>query len=338
MITGSIWHPDLEALFLQHTGRNIDGCDLLSSHGSDRVIIRLKSHHGPSAVGIINKHIEENRTFISFSKHFKTFDLHVPEIYGESNDLQCYLMEDLGDKTLYDLLRQENPSRVYSDDILKLYSEVISELPKFQIEAGKTIDYSLCYQHPVFDENNIRHDLNYFREMFLENFYPNYDETMLDKDLSLLLDVLIHTDNNYFLYRDFQSRNIMIKNNKPYFIDYQSGRKGALQYDIASLLFDAKANLSWELREWLLNKYADKVSEYIQIDQEEFFRIFWFYAVIRILQAMGAYGYLGLVKKKTRFLESIPYAVNNISYILDNKIKPDNFPYLKDLFLKVKDV
>lgn len=335
MIVGSIWDPDLEKLFNNSFGKKINSCDVLSSHGSDRIILRLKSDTGDSVIGVINKHINENLAFLGFTRHFLEYKLNVPAIYGVSDDNECYLIEDLGDKTLFHYVEEANNPWI-NNEITNLYYRVVNELPRFQIQAGKNADFSLCYQYGEFGQHNIEHDLKYFRDMFMNKFFPEYDKSKFEYDFHDLKSTILSQPAEFFLYRDFQSRNIMIKNEDLYFIDYQSGRKGALHYDIASLLYDAKADIPQSFREELLDEYVKSINNHISVNADEFKSAFWYFAIVRILQALGAYGFLGIVKKKPKFLESIPYALKNLSFILNEKIEHKHLIYLREISRKLK--
>jgi len=328
LITGSLWHPALERIYRTRFGEGISSCGVLSSHGSDRIILRLLSSTA-SAIGIINKDLRENRAFIEFSNHFRKFNLRVPEIYGTAEDGECYLTEDLGDITLFNVIN----SRGFTDSTVSLYKTALGELVRFQAEAGPSLDYTLCYQFDEFGEENIEYDLSYFREKFLDNYYTpaRYNEQRLNECFGYLKRRLLECPREYFLYRDFQSRNIMLRDGIPHFIDYQSGRRGALQYDLASLLYDSRANMPQDIRESLIDYYIHRIRSAVKLDAEEFKNYFWYFAVIRILQALGAYAYLGLRRGKTKFLESIPYAIRNISVILDQKLKDKELEYLREI-------
>ena len=337
MIQGSIWNKDLETLFYGYFKKNIYSCDLISSHGSDRIIIRIKSDDKTTAIGIINKHLEENKAFLEFAGNFLSHKLKVPKIYGISDDLTCYLMEDLGDLTLYDYRKKKDPQKKkIGKEVLEYYKQAIIDLQKFQVEAAKTINYGLCYQFNEFAAKNIEYDLNYFKTRFLKNFYKEkLEANKLETDLKFLKSKLLEIPREYFLYRDFQSRNIMIKKGKLYYIDFQSGRKGALQYDLASLLFDAKANIPQNKREFLLDYYVKNLKKKYKIDTSNFKEYFWYFTIIRILQAMGAYGYLGIAKGKKKFLESVPYALKNINMLLKEKIDKNSMTYLRKIFIEL---
>jgi aminoglycoside/choline kinase family phosphotransferase len=332
MIKGSLWNIDLENIFRNNFGSDIARCDILSSHGSDRIILRLFNSNKNTAIGIINKDLKENKAFIEFSRHFRKFNLNVPMIFGVSDDMKCYVIEDLGDTTLFARIGGGNGS--FSQDLKTLYKEALQELTKFQIQAGPGIDYSLCTQFHEFGEDNISYDLKYFKESFLDNYHKDYSVEKLNSDFAVLRSKLLECPRDYFLYRDFQSRNIMLKDNMLYFIDYQSGRKGALQYDVASLLYDARADLPQQLREELIKYYISEAKKQARISEDEFVYYFWYFAIIRILQALGAYGFLGLTRGKKKFLDSIPYALKNMKFILNNRIENGQLNYLKHIFDK----
>lgn len=320
----------LQALFTKHFGESYNGYEQLTAHGSDRVIIRLKSK-GHQCIGIVNPHKEENKAFISFARTFRANGINVPEIYSDAKDESSYLLEDLGDETLLDRIKSTPGG--FTPDITGLYENVIEQLTRFQVDMAGHIDFGLCYQFNVFGKENIDYDINYFKERFLKIFYKGkIDETLLDSDFNYLKAKILDMPADFFLYRDFQSRNIMLKNKELYFIDFQSGRHGALLYDLASLLYDAKADIPQSIREQLLEYYLTAVSKHVSINAEKYRQYFWYFAVIRILQAMGAYGYVGIVKGRSKFLESIPYALKNINFILNSRLSPNELGYLKAVF------
>lgn len=319
----------LNELYRKAYAKEVSEFHRLKSHGSDRGIFRIISLDGNSCIGIINSYVDENKAFIGFAQHFKTKGLNVPEVFYVSDDYKSYLIEDLGDVTLLHAL-----ARGFDEHIVSLYQQVMDELVRFQIDASCGIDYSLCYQFKEFGRENMYYDLNYFRQAFLDNFRIKYNNELLEKDFNTLISYLLNFKRSYFLYRDFQSRNIMIKNNSPYFIDFQSGRQGAFLYDIASLIYDAKANIPQQMKERFIEYYLEKVSERIKIDIDSCHRGFWYFAFIRIMQAMGAYGYLGIVKGKREFLESVPKALLNVRCLLSDRILKPELSYLKTLFLE----
>ena len=329
-------NEELGRLYKDTFNNEVTSFESLYPHGSDRKIIRLKSSDGSSAVGICNENIPENLAFISFSKHFKSSGLKVPEIFSVSHDNASYLMEDLGDTTLFKKICDDKVR--FSVENIGLYKNAIEYLIEFQTTAGKNIDYSLCYQLNEFGKENIRFDLDYFKQRFLGSFYKKeLDNEKMENDLSLLIQKLLEIPRDYFLYRDFQSRNIMLHKNDLYFIDYQSGRKGALQYDIASLLYDARADIPQELREELLDFYISTAKKNVKIDSNSFRQYFWYFAMIRILQALGAYGYVGITKGRKDFLQSIPYALKNINFILNKRIEKGKLEYLKNILSEINN-
>lgn len=328
-------YPGAELLHSKHFGCGITGIDPITSHGSDRTILRLHRQNG-SSIGIINKHREENRSFIAFAGHFRKHGINVPEIFSVSGDELSYLMEDLGDTTLLKEI-QKRGDEPFGENEISLYRKVIEILPEFQVRAGRSVDFSYCYQFNEFSEENIRFDLDYFHKRFLQNFYKgDIDINLLNNDFDGLVSRLLKIDRSNFLYRDFQSRNIMLNNGNFYFIDFQSGRRGALLYDIASLMYDAKACIPQETRELLADHYLEVIKNYTQINTAQYKEYFWYFAVVRILQAMGAYGYLGIVKRKSRFLESIPLALKNINFILNNRVQKDSLKYLRTIFSEIE--
>jgi aminoglycoside/choline kinase family phosphotransferase len=299
--------------------------------GSGRKIIRLANHQ-VSAIGILYDVREENAAFLNFSKHFRKHGLPVPEIYAEDLDAGAYLEEDFGDTSLFEFLSKNRNGENIGPAAGEAYRKVVAVLPRFQIEAGRDLDYSVCYPRRSFDRQSIAWDLNYFKYYFLRLAGIPFNEQALEDDFDGLTNFLLSADHDYFLYRDFQSRNIMLRDNQPFFLDYQGGRKGALQYDIASLLYDAKADLPPELRQQLLDLYIQRLGDFIKIEREDFLRYFYAYVYVRILQALGAYGFRGFYERKAHFLQSVPYALKNLRWLLHNVKLPIALPTLMDAF------
>lgn len=297
-----------------------DRIEPMRSDGSDRKIFRI-FHGDETSVGIVGNNREENEAFINYSRHFKSFGLNVPEIYAVNLNEGVYLEEDLDDDTLFIWMMNIREKQGLTEEIKNMYRTVVRVLPEFQITAGKSVDYSYAYQHTEFALESMSWDLHYFKNHFLNYFYKQkIDHTELAKDFNKFMKFLLQEKRIYFLYRDFQSRNVMIKENQPYFIDYQSGRKGALQYDLASLLYDAKANLPEAFREELVEVYLEKVNKISNINSKRFRKFFHGFVLIRTMQAFGAYGYLSAVKGKTQFLKSVPYALKNLEILLKKDI------------------
>ena len=299
--------------------------------GSGRQIIRL-SNETNTAIGIVYGVREENVAFLEFSKHFRKHGLPVPEIYGEDLDHGVYLEEDLGNITLYEFLSKNRTATTITPPVVEAYRKVVAILPRFQVEAGRDVNYDVCYPIGSFDRQSVAWDLNYFKYYFLRLAGVPFNEQALENDFGRLTDFLMSAERNYFLYRDFQSRNIVLHDNQPYFVAYQGGRKGALQYDIASLLFDAKADLPPELRQELLDHYLDALSGYINADREAFMKYYYAYVYVRILQALGAYGFRGFYERKQHFLQSVPFAMKNLRWLLHHVTLPIELPTLMAAF------
>jgi aminoglycoside/choline kinase family phosphotransferase len=323
----------LKKLFEEHFHLSVKRIQPLQGElsASGRNIIRL-SGEKKSAVGILYGVREENVAFLGFSQHFRRHGLPVPEIYAEDLNQGAYLEEDLGDTTLFEFLSANRSGEKIAGPVIEAYRKVVAVLPRFQVEAGRDLDYSVCYPRASFDRQSIAWDLNYFKYYFLRLAAIPFSEQALEDDFGRLTDFLLTAPSNYFLYRDFQSRNVMLRGGEPYFVDYQGGRKGALQYDIASLLYDAKADLPPELRQDLLDYYLDALAGYIALDREAFLHHYYAYVYVRILQALGAYGFRGFYERKAHFLQSVPYALKNLRWLLHNVRLPVELPTLMGAF------
>ncbi len=306
----------------------------LAQSGSYRKYFRIIGKE-KTAIGVYNTDIKENKAFITFTKHFLKKELNVPKLYSQRLKENIYLIEDLGDTTLYSLIENEKPSGRLSDKLPGYFKAALSELLYFQIEGGKGLDYSVCYPRKTFDEQSIMWDLNYFKYYFLKLAKIPFDEQKLEDDFKLFTKFLLSADINYFMYRDFQSRNILVHNDKLYFVDYQGGRKGALQYDVASLLFQAKINLSDNTREYLLAHYLDELKTHKKVSTKEFKKYYYWYVLIRLLQTLGAYGFRGYYENKTHFLLSIPFALQNLQWLVDNNLIPGKLPELKRVITSI---
>jgi len=324
----------LKDLFRSRFGRDAETLAPVRADGSSRKIYRL-SGGGTTAIGVLNEDIKENRAFIEFSKHFRKEGIPVPEFYAENESGTAYLEEDLGDTTLFQFLGKRRTAQGFPAEVVAAYRDVVRWLPQIQIAAGRTLDYRWCYPRASFDKQSMLWDLNYFKYYFLTLGGVPFHEERLEDDFQVFADYLLAADRNYFLCRDFQSRNVMLKDGKPYFIDYQGGRRGALQYDIASLLYDAKADVPFELRDELLDQYIQEAGKLAPVDKAEFKKYFPGFVLIRIMQAMGAYGLRGFHEKKPLFLQSIPYAIRNIEHVLMTSSLPVEVPELSAVFKRL---
>jgi aminoglycoside/choline kinase family phosphotransferase len=323
----------LKRLFEMHYGFPAQDLQPLQGQlgGSGRAIVRLAGE-GISAIGVMYPVREENIAFLEFSKHFYRHGLPVPEIYSEDLNQGAYLEEDLGDTTLFDYLGSNRTDGLIAPGAIEAYRKVVATLPRFQVEAGRDLNYKVCYPRASFDRQSISWDLNYFKYYFLRLAGVPFNEQALEQDFSRLTKFLLGANHDYFLYRDFQSRNVMLRDGQPFFLDYQGGRKGALQYDIASLLYDGKADLPPELRQELLDYYLDCLSGHIKLDRGAFMEHYYAYVYVRIMQALGAYGFRGFYERKPHFLRSVPYALKNLRWLAHQVKLPIALPELLEAF------
>ncbi|MBN2779045.1 MAG: phosphotransferase [Bacteroidales bacterium] len=320
--------------FIIFTGSHPEKIEMLAQAGSDRKYYRFY-YSSKTLIGVCSDNLEENRSFFYFTRVFNSLNLNVPELFYVSDDETVYFIEDLGNVSLFDLVLTDAKRGSFSPVTMSLFKESINELVKMQISSAPYIDFSNCYQISEFNQESILFDLNYFKFYFLKVSGLVFDECKLQIDFNILSHNLAKTGDKFFMFRDFQSRNIMIKNGAPYFIDYQGGRKGAIQYDLASLLYQAKAQLPIEIKEELLNHYIDQVETYIPVNRIEFVNQFNNYVLVRVLQTLGAYGFRGLIEKKVHFIESIPFALENIRSILSQTSEFDKYPELNSVLNKL---
>jgi aminoglycoside/choline kinase family phosphotransferase len=323
----------LKTLFERHFGRAVELVQPLQGElgGSGRRIVRLASG-GLSAVGVLYEVREENAAFLEFSRHFRRHGLPVPEIYGDDLNAGAYLEEDLGDVSLFQFLAQNRKGEEVGPAVVEAYRLVVEELPRFQVEAGRDLNYRVCYPRSSFDRQSIAWDLNYFKYYFLKLAGVPFNEQELEVDFGRLTRFLLSAPRDYFLYRDFQSRNVMLREGRPFFLDYQGGRKGALHYDIASLLYDAKADLPPAMRQHLLEHYLERLNQLVPLGRDEFMHHYYAFVYIRIMQALGAYGFRGFYERKPHFLQSVPFALKNLRWLLEHVELPLALPTLLRAF------
>lgn len=305
-------------LINKNLSETISEIEVLPESGSSRSYFRI---HCPNNtyIATYNPNIEENNAFFSFSADFIKKNLPVPEVLAISDDKTCYIQSDLGNKSLYDYVQKCVKENCYDDETISLYKKAISKLADFQIRGNHNLDYTIAYPCSSFNRNSIIDDLNYFKYYFLKtNDEIIFNETRLNTDFQNIASYISEAPSEFFMYRDFQSRNIMIKDNNAFFIDYQGGRKGPLQYDIVSLLFQVKAQLPDNLKNELLGYYKEQLERYINIETVSFDKYYTSFVLLRLLQVLGAYGFRGLIQKKQHFLESIPFALKEIISLKDN--------------------
>ncbi len=305
----------------------------LPQSGSARQYFRIVSENH-SVIGTYNEDRAENEAFLSYTKHFLSKNIAVPKLFAEDLEKHIYLQEDLGDETLFSRLEHERKGADFPKTMIPVYKKVITKLIEIQTIGGKDLDYSVAYPRAAFDAQSVLWDLNYFKYHFLKLAYVPFNEQSLENDFQRFTEFLAKADSRHFLFRDFQSRNIVLKDDEVYFIDYQGGRRGALQYDLASLLYDSKAeipeNVKVELREFYKSELAKK-----HLDTADFDKFYPAYVLVRLLQAMGAYGYRGFFEGKAHFLESIEPAVKTLENVLKETDFLEQMPHLKTVLQRV---
>ncbi len=306
---------DIKTLFASYSNEPIISVGKIPQSGSIRIYFRIVTAE-KSFIATYGDNIRENEVFINFSRHFKKYNSPVPEVYAVNKQETIYIQEDFGDISLLSELEEHG----YNGYVYALFKQSLKELAHLQIEGDKDLDYNSCLTSKEFGKQAILSDLLYFKYYFLDTLQLPYDKEQLIDDYEALSNYLSHADHKYFMFRDFQSRNILIKNERVFFIDYQGGMKGALQYDVASMLWQARAALPEEWKNNLLDYYMDCVEEMLQnkIDRVRFINQYNGYVLIRLLQVLGAYGFRGLFERKAQFLTSIPLGLNNLKQFLLN--------------------
>lgn len=305
----------------------------LGANGSNRRYWRVRSsQHG--CIAAYNDDVRENEAFFYFDQQMSNRGIRVPQLYAISDDRKIYLQQDLGDTTLYSFLYEQRRKGLgFNAQVLSLYQKVLSDLVQIQVRCAD-LNFSNAYPRHSFDRQSIQWDLNYFKYYFLKLAYIPFDEQLLQDDFDTLTDYLLQADDNGLLYRDFQSRNIMLvgEDQDPYYIDFQGCRQGALQYDVASLLYSAKSDIPEVVRQDLLTYYVGQLSKVRSVDTKQFKEQFYAFVMVRIMQAMGAYGYRGYFERKGYFLKSIPLAVSNLRLLIENHPLSIDIPHLKKVW------
>jgi len=301
--------------------------DVLPQSGSDRRYFRLHSKSCPSVIATLGINVPENEAFIYFSDHFKNKGLHVPEVLAVSEDRTIYLQNDLGDVSLLSVLEEKG----YSEETYNLFRESLHQLARVQVLGDDSLNYDRCLTNKEFGKQAIMADLLYFKYYFLDGLHKPYDKQKLIDDFEALSSYLSFTEFKFFMFRDFQSRNIQIKDEKVYFIDYQGGMKGAPQYDVASAIWQARANLPDEWKARLLEDYMNSFESITgqPLDRAVFQSQYNGYVLIRLLQVLGAYGFRGLFERKAQFLNAIPLALKNLRWFIEHQSVGISVPEFK---------
>lgn len=324
----------LSKLYTELKGRLPETVTELPSSGSNRRYFRLSSATGDnSVIGVLGTSAPENEAFIYMASHFGEKNIPVPRVLAISDDRMAYLQTDLGDSLLFKEIEKGRQTRSFSVAEKELLSKTISRLPDIQFAGADGMDFSVCYPAVSFDERSIMWDLNYFKYCFLKATGLDFLEDKLEDDFQAMAKVLMKSNTDTFMYRDFQSRNVMIVDGEPWFIDFQGGRKGPFYYDVASFLWQAKANIPDGLRKELLEVYMESLRKYQPITREEFMSRLRHFVLFRTLQVLGAYGFRGYFEKKPHFMQSVPYAIANLRALLNEPYA--EYPYLNELLLKL---
>lgn len=322
----------LESLYRAHTGNASKSIDKLATSGSNRHYYRL--HGTPTLIGVAGESAEENRAFCYLSAHFAQKGLPVPKVEACAGNDLFYLQEDLGDITLFDALSTARATDIYTDKDRQLLHRVMVLLPQIQCEGAQDMDFSRCYPQPAFDERSVFWDLNYFKYCFLKPSEINFREDLLEDDFQRLCQILMEAnETDTFMYRDFQSRNIMLRDGSPWFIDFQGGRRGPCQYDVVSFLWQARAHYPDTLKEELLHTYLTELSRFCKVDKAQWLKYMQHFILFRQLQVLGVYGFRGHYEHKDHFLKSIPYAIRALEKTLSHS--SDEYPYLCEVLTRM---
>ncbi len=325
----------LITLFTTYTGKSNPTLEALPTSGSNRRYFRLKKD-SLSLIGVHGESREENRAFIALSRHFHKQRLNAPEVLAVSDDDMCYIQQDLGDEILFDAIKGGRLTGVFSHEEKALLHKTVAMLADFQVKGAQGFDFKVCYPLPEFNNRSIHWDLNYFKYNFLKTTGMDFQEDLLENDFEKLAGNLLQDRSDTFMYRDFQSRNVMLVNENPWFIDFQGGRKGPVYYDVASFLWQAKANFPEELRNELIHTYIGSLKKYQQVDETAFLKQLRQFVLFRTLQVLGAYGFRGYFEKKPHFIQSVPFALDNLRDLLKEDF--EEYPYLSALLKEMTEL
>ena len=325
---------ELNQLYTRYTGRPALRIDEMPSSGSNRRYFRLTGD--PTLIGVSGESAEENRAFLYMAAHFRSKGLPVPQVVAQSDDSIFYLQEDLGDQLLFNAIEKGRQTGVFDEHEKELLRKTMRLLPVVQFAGAEGMDFSFCYPQSEFNSRSILWDLNYFKYCFLKATGIEFQENKLEDDFQKMTDVLLRSGSATFLYRDFQSRNVMVKDGEPWLIDFQGGRKGPVYYDVASFLWQAKANYPDSLRQELLKEYIDALRRYQPVDESYFYAQLRHFVLFRTLQVLGAYGFRGYFEKKPHFIQSVPFAIENLRRLLQEPYP--EYPYLCDVLRRLTEL
>ena len=319
----------LKQLFQQHTGHKAETCQQLTPAGSPRRYYRLTAND-LSLIGVVGTSLQENKAFAAIARQMRSKGLPAPEVYIVSENGMHYLQEDLGDTSLFDLLMEAQKRGGYDEEDIEMLRSVMRLLPDIQWLTAEGFDFAACHPSPELNHRGIQWDLHYFKYCFLKATGMEFDEERLEDDFDHLSNILLQEHDECFMYRDFQSRNVMIRDGKPWLIDFQGGRRGPIEYDLVSFLWQARARFTPTLRRELIDEYMRSASRYRSFNEEVFYQRLQYFVLFRTLQVLGAYGYRGYFEHKVHFVQSIPMAIDNLRALLAENNFAD-MPYLSAL-------
>lgn len=295
---------------------------MLAQSGSSRVNFFAKADK--KFIITYNENIAENESFLYYSKIFSDLKLNTPAIFAVSEDRKMYIQEYLGENTLSDIITKEG----LSENVKNLVQQSLEKLYQLQIATQDKINFKKAFEYESYDELPVIHDLYYFKNFVADVLELEYHKSALLKEFKKIAVLIESLEPKGLMIRDFQSRNIMVNElNKVSFIDYQSAMKGPFMYDVISFLFQAKANFPEDFKNEMLNFYIHQFeSETTKQDLKKSIKPL---QLMRFLQVLGAYGFRGLIQRKTHFISSIEKGIENITTFADSWENMKNYPELK---------
>ena len=319
-------------LYRDWAGAAPDATELLPLSGSARKYYRMTGEGG-TVIGCIGTNPAENRAFLTLDAQFCDHGLHAPAVYGVSPDGMAYIQEDLGDGQLFELLKPALADGNFSKEQLDWLHDTIALLPAVQFKVGEGMDWGVCFPDREFNARMVDFDLNYFKYDFLKLTGLEFNEIRLQDDFDRVRADALAFEGETFMYRDFQARNVMIKDGEPCFIDFQGGRRGPVQYDLASFLWNAGTHFSAALRRELEGVYLRALDAFRPVDEADFYRRYRLLTLVRLLQETGAYGFRGLVERKQLFLDCIPTVLGCFRELTDEPF--ERYPYLTEVLQRL---
>lgn len=329
-------------LYLSHFGHTPEHVDALSGSASNRQYFRLFAADGSSVIGVVGDNRKENHAFVRLAQSMGSNGVRVPRLLAVSDDEMCYLQEDLGTESLYDRIARCQKAGTYDQATVALLLQVMRDLPRIQYEGAADFDFEQCSRERHFTESVVRWDLNYFKYCFLKPSGLVFDEMLLEEEYDRLVAALLAPENQvacrHFLYRDFQSRNVMIAHDRPCYIDFQGGYEGPVYYDVASFLWQARANYPSALRHQLLQAYHEALQQYEPMSWDDFTHRLEIFVFFRLIQVLGAYGFRGLFERKAAFISPISQALQIVCQVIEERHLDARYPYLSQILGELRDM